>query len=296
MRALFQNPLLLSSAVFLVVGLGPSPARAVTTCTHRGVERVIEVLPAPDRAGVPCEVHYEKQKQNAVLWSSQNSRAFCEERAAALVGALDGAGWHCAETPPPSAPLPSLSAPPPRASTPSRVVATIEAPPAAIQDEGADAPPSAVREPVPTRSEIARDPRLRFYRRSVGLAALEETLEIVRVDLNRDGREELFLRVGDTEACAGSCPWDLFQVGANGRLESLGIHGFRAWRILERVVDGYPGLVVQGDEGVGVFQSYRYALGLYRLDREDDEAARLWGAARTLETGVHAQRVDTVEP
>lgn len=272
------------SLFFFLFVLLPAPVWASALCTLGEARRSVEVEPAPGGASVPCAVRYTKESggHDQVLWRAQSDRLYCEKKAALLIGRLRDAGWACkGDEPGVARPLPAREAPttppadpaPPRARVEVPAVATspletpaVSAPPPPIAR--IEAPPPAFEpEPLSLRERIVLDPRMRFYRSSFGDAALGEALHIVPVDLNADGRDELFLQVDLPELCGETaCTWDLFELRPDGALATLGVRGVVDWRALPERSNGYPDLAVRfisgGEAEYGVL---RFELGMYRV-------------------------------
>lgn len=247
---------------FLLVALLPAPAPADTTCTLGTARRLVSVEPAT--GGVPCAVRYTKEPGglDEVLWRAESDRRFCEEKAADLVGRLLNAAWTCdGEVPgaPPGA----------RADAPPNRLPPIAAPPPPIE-RIEEPPPEFQPEPLTLRDRIVLDPRMRFYRSSFGEAALREALRILPVDLNQDGRDELFLQVDLPQVCGdAACTWDLFELRPDMSLAALGVRGVMDWRVLADRHGGYPDLAVRFAGGVEAeYGVLRFELGMYRLVEE----------------------------
>jgi hypothetical protein len=89
----------------------------------------------------------------------------------------------------------SLKEPEGRDDRPSKALSVL--PVAEIEEP----PPLLDTRPATLRQRLVADPRLRFYRSSFGEEVLRDALRIASVDLNDDGREELFLKVDLPELC-----------------------------------------------------------------------------------------------
>ncbi|WP_425407789.1 nuclear transport factor 2 family protein [Hyphococcus sp.] len=71
-----------------------------TTCTRGGDARTIEVV-TPGEVGQSCDVRYTRSASNiSVPYHADNSDAFCNEKARALVQRLSSAGFSCAAASP----------------------------------------------------------------------------------------------------------------------------------------------------------------------------------------------------
>lgn len=274
-----------------------APAAAAVVCTHGEARRSVDVESSAEPAPVPCVVRYTKQPEgvDTVLWSAERDRGFCEDRAADLVERLEGAGWSCVAStrepppvsagPPPTIPPVSANRPPPAAravappvsrqpapdadpdpmrSSPAAAPALPKTPVASIE-----APPPVASDPTPAgslRERIVHDPRMRFYRQSYGETALRDGLRLVPVDLNGDGRDELFVQVDLAALCdASPCTWDLFELAEDGSLASLGVRQVVDWRALGSRSQGFPDLAVRTlAPGEAEYRVYRFELGMYR--------------------------------
>ena len=72
-----------------------SHADETYVCLYGGNERIIHVsYPVPD-SKVPCDVVYEKDNGQQVLWSAQNEEGYCEAKAIDFVEKQRGWGWDC---------------------------------------------------------------------------------------------------------------------------------------------------------------------------------------------------------
>ncbi len=284
----------LATALLLLLA---TPASAKMVCTHGSARRTVAVESRAESAPVPCSVRYTKEPEgiDTILWRAEVDRAFCEDKAADLAARLRVSGWRCLEAPAPGVaterptpapasaraeprppPAPPVSAGPTQPMPVFPSTASDRADASHLANPGAppktpvasiEAPPPALSPPARTlREGVARDPRMRFYSQSVGEATLREALRLVPVDLNGDGRDELFVQVDLPALCGEApCTWDLFEVGADGSLASLGVQQIVDWRVLGDRSQGFPDLAVRtlhsGDAEYGV---YRFELGLYR--------------------------------
>ena len=64
----------------------------VSTCTNGGQTRVITVVYDNDETDTVCEVTYEKSSGVQTLWSANNERDYCKEKAAGFVQKQEGWG------------------------------------------------------------------------------------------------------------------------------------------------------------------------------------------------------------
>lgn len=67
----------------------------VSTCTNGDQTRVISVIYDNDETDAVCEVTYEKSSGVQTLWSANNDRDYCKEKAAEFVQKQEGWGWAC---------------------------------------------------------------------------------------------------------------------------------------------------------------------------------------------------------
>jgi len=67
----------------------------VSTCTNGDQTRIISVIYDSDDNDTVCEVTYEKSTGVQTLWSANNERDYCKERAAEFVQKQEGWGWTC---------------------------------------------------------------------------------------------------------------------------------------------------------------------------------------------------------
>jgi len=67
----------------------------VSTCTNGDQTRIISVIYDSDDTDTVCEVTYEKSTGVQTLWSANNERDYCKERAAEFVQKQEGWGWTC---------------------------------------------------------------------------------------------------------------------------------------------------------------------------------------------------------
>jgi len=67
----------------------------VSTCTNGGQTRIISVIYDNDETDAVCEVTYEKSTGVQTLWSANNERDYCKERAAEFVQKQEDWGWTC---------------------------------------------------------------------------------------------------------------------------------------------------------------------------------------------------------
>jgi len=74
---------------------GDSSGNLVSTCTHGDQERIITVVYDNDETDTVCEVTYEKSTGIQTLWTANNDRDYCKERAAEFVEKQEGWGWTC---------------------------------------------------------------------------------------------------------------------------------------------------------------------------------------------------------
>lgn len=124
-------------------------AEVKTTCMRGDDARVIEVV-APGNVGQSCDVRYARGGKVSVPYHADNSDAFCNEKARALVATLSASGFSCA-----------AAAPALRADTAAdyvvetRRAARVEAAPeepavaaAETQQQGSPPPPRAAMEPA----------------------------------------------------------------------------------------------------------------------------------------------------
>ena len=73
----------------------PQSQDAKTTCSSGADVRTIEIFYETPGAKVPCRVDYSKTSGTQTLWRAQNKEGYCEEKSAALVSKLQGAGFEC---------------------------------------------------------------------------------------------------------------------------------------------------------------------------------------------------------
>ena len=67
----------------------------VSACVYGDQKRVISVVYDNDTTGNVCEVTYEKSTGVQTLWSAQNDRDYCLDRAMEFVEKQKGWGWVC---------------------------------------------------------------------------------------------------------------------------------------------------------------------------------------------------------
>ena len=67
----------------------------VSTCTSGDQTRIISVIYDNDETDTVCEVTYEKSSGVQTLWSANNDRDYCKQRAAEFVQKQEGWGWTC---------------------------------------------------------------------------------------------------------------------------------------------------------------------------------------------------------
>ncbi len=96
--ALSTAALLASTSVILFMP-GLAAAQASYVCSTKSLDRSIEVV-QPDYGSAVCKVLYRKPDEGApdqFLWRSNQSMAFCEEKAQELVASLTATGFDCTE-------------------------------------------------------------------------------------------------------------------------------------------------------------------------------------------------------
>jgi hypothetical protein len=69
----------------------------VSTCTNGDAERIISVIYDNEETGTVCEVTYEKASGVQTLWSANNERDYCLDKARAFVEKQRGWGWTCSD-------------------------------------------------------------------------------------------------------------------------------------------------------------------------------------------------------
>jgi ABC-type molybdate transport system substrate-binding protein len=67
----------------------------VSTCENGEHVRVIRVVYDNPETDTVCEVTYEKSTGVQTLWSANNERDYCLDKAAAFVEKQEGWGWTC---------------------------------------------------------------------------------------------------------------------------------------------------------------------------------------------------------
>ena len=67
----------------------------VSTCVHDDQTRIISVVYDSTADGNVCEVTYEKSSGVQTLWSAQNERDYCLDKAKAFIEKQEGWGWSC---------------------------------------------------------------------------------------------------------------------------------------------------------------------------------------------------------
>lgn len=67
----------------------------VSTCEYGDQVRVIRVVYDNPETDYVCEVSYEKSTGVQTLWSANNDRDYCLDKAAAFVKKQEGWGWTC---------------------------------------------------------------------------------------------------------------------------------------------------------------------------------------------------------
>lgn len=72
-------------------------------CQSGEQQRIIEVIYNGENA-VPCEVHYQRNGLNDVLWQADNEAGYCEQQAQTFVDKQQAWGWQCQQQPSPSRP------------------------------------------------------------------------------------------------------------------------------------------------------------------------------------------------
>lgn len=73
-----------------------------THCQLGDAVRVIEVV-YPEGGELPCEVRYQREGEQSVLWRARNEAGYCEQKAAEFVEKQRGWGWQCTFMPTDSA-------------------------------------------------------------------------------------------------------------------------------------------------------------------------------------------------
>ncbi|MEZ5934690.1 MAG: hypothetical protein R3F54_22670 [Alphaproteobacteria bacterium] len=89
--------------IVLAISFGAAAAEAAersqSTCTSGSLVRRVIVEAGDLSTGLPCEVVYWKDTEapgvRRVLWNARSDAAFCDGKAAGLVGTLASAGWNC---------------------------------------------------------------------------------------------------------------------------------------------------------------------------------------------------------
>lgn len=71
--------------------------KLVSTCTNGDAERIISVVYDNEETGTVCEVTYEKASGVQTLWSANNERDYCLDKAKAFVEKQRGWGWTCSD-------------------------------------------------------------------------------------------------------------------------------------------------------------------------------------------------------
>jgi hypothetical protein len=74
-----------------------SSGNLVSTCTNGGEKRVISVVYDNETTGAVCEVTYEKSSGVQTLWSANNERDYCLDKAKEFVEKQKGWGWTCSD-------------------------------------------------------------------------------------------------------------------------------------------------------------------------------------------------------
>ena len=67
----------------------------VSTCENGEQVRVIRVVYDNPETDTVCEVTYEKSTGVQTLWSANNERDYCLDKAIAFVEKQEGWGWTC---------------------------------------------------------------------------------------------------------------------------------------------------------------------------------------------------------
>ncbi|MDP4536041.1 hypothetical protein Q3O60_07575 [Alkalimonas collagenimarina] len=65
-----------------------------THCQLGDTVRVIQVV-YPEGGELPCEVRYQREGEQSVLWQARNEAGYCEQKAADFVEKQRGWGWQC---------------------------------------------------------------------------------------------------------------------------------------------------------------------------------------------------------
>lgn len=76
---------------------GADSDNLVSTCTYGGDTRIISVIYDNEATDTVCEVTYEKTSGVQTLWSANNERDYCKEKAEAFVEKQRGWGWTCSD-------------------------------------------------------------------------------------------------------------------------------------------------------------------------------------------------------
>ena len=74
---------------------GDSSGNLVSTCSYGDQERIITVVYDNDETDTVCEVTYEKSSGVQTLWTANNDRDYCKDRAVEFVEKQEGWGWTC---------------------------------------------------------------------------------------------------------------------------------------------------------------------------------------------------------
>jgi len=69
----------------------------VSTCTNGDAQRIISVIYDNEETGTVCEVTYEKASGVQTLWSANNERDYCLDKAKAFVEKQRDWGWTCSD-------------------------------------------------------------------------------------------------------------------------------------------------------------------------------------------------------
>jgi hypothetical protein len=69
----------------------------VSACLYGDQKRIISVVYDNETSGNVCEVTYEKSTGVQTLWSAQNDRDYCLDKALAFVEKQKSWGWTCSD-------------------------------------------------------------------------------------------------------------------------------------------------------------------------------------------------------
>jgi hypothetical protein len=75
------------------------PLSSTVSCRNGNMTRIVETVYTGAPGEPPCQVHYRKTTEHPghdqILWSSEHTKDYCENKQKEFVEMLKGLGWTC---------------------------------------------------------------------------------------------------------------------------------------------------------------------------------------------------------